>query len=275
VLLYMHENQFTYPRIRGTKLNSWFGQINYISALAADHVAFNSEYHRADFLDALRQLVHQPNNWLNPEAIEIIERKSSVLPVGVELRWLDELRPTTTTPAPPLILWNHRWEFDKAPAMFVRALQTLTAEGHEFRVAVAGEPGDNPHPALIELPEEMGDRLIQHGHVDRPEDYGRLLWEADVVVSTARHEFFGVSIVEAMYCECAPLLPNGLNYPHLVPAAQHSVCLYDSEQEFIDKLRNAVLGAELDTGPLRRAATRYDWSTVAAQCDTAISDLSM
>ena len=27
VLLFMHENQLTYPRLRGTKLNSWFGQI--------------------------------------------------------------------------------------------------------------------------------------------------------------------------------------------------------------------------------------------------------
>ena len=81
VLYYLHENQFTYPRIRGTKLNSWFGQINYLSALAADSVAFNSEYHRKDFLAALRELTTQPNNWLLDDAIEEIEAKSAVLPM--------------------------------------------------------------------------------------------------------------------------------------------------------------------------------------------------
>ncbi|MCC7088998.1 MAG: DUF3524 domain-containing protein, partial [Dehalococcoidia bacterium] len=54
VLAYFHENQFTYPRLRGTKFNSWFGQVNYLTALAADVVAFNSEFHREDFLGALR-----------------------------------------------------------------------------------------------------------------------------------------------------------------------------------------------------------------------------
>jgi glycosyltransferase involved in cell wall biosynthesis len=274
VLLYMHENQFTYPRIRGTKLNSWFGQINYLSALAVDRVAFNSEYHRSDFLDALRQLVAQPNNWLEAGAIDVIEAKSSVLPIGLELGWLDETRP----PAPaanqvPLILWNHRWEFDKSPGMFVRALGLLADEGLDFRVAVAGEPGNNPHPELVELPDVLGERLVQHGHLANRGDYARLLWEADIVVSTARHEFFGVSTVEAMYCGCAPVLPNKLNYPNLVPENQHGACLYDTEEEFAEMLRLGIRGARPDTEALRDAASAYDWSRVGPEWDTGVADL--
>lgn len=272
VLLYMHENQFTYPRIRGTKLNSWFGQINYLSALTADHVAFNSEYHRGDFLGALRELVGQPTNWLNPSAIDVIEAKSSVLPVGLELAWLDEMRPEDSNAQNvPLILWNHRWEFDKSPGMFVRALKLLADEGLGFRLAVAGEPGDNPHPELVELPEVLGERLVRHGHIAEREDYAKLLWEADIVVSTARHEFFGVSTVEAMYCACAPLLPNGLNYPNLVPASEHAACLFDSEAELVEMLRRSIGGVRPDTKVLREAASAYDWETVGPRWDSAIA----
>ncbi|GIW16861.1 MAG: hypothetical protein KatS3mg064_0018 [Tepidiforma sp.] len=82
-MVYFHENQVTYPRLRGTKFNSWFGQINYRSALAADAAAFNSEFHRADLLGAFRQLEREPNNWLTAEGIAAIAAKSLVLPVGV------------------------------------------------------------------------------------------------------------------------------------------------------------------------------------------------
>jgi Domain of unknown function (DUF3524) len=93
VMVYMHENQFTYPRLKGEKFNSWFGQINYQSALVADRVAFNSEFHREDFSRALRELSAQPNSWLAPGAITAIEGKSEVLPVGVDLTGLAAQRP--------------------------------------------------------------------------------------------------------------------------------------------------------------------------------------
>jgi hypothetical protein len=116
IAVYFHENQMTYPRLKGTKFNSWFGQINYLSALSADMVAFNSEFHREDFLAALRYLEAQPNNWLLAEGIEAVEAKSSVLPVGVELDWLDQLPEAARDEGGPrTLLWNHRWEFDKAP----------------------------------------------------------------------------------------------------------------------------------------------------------------
>ena len=38
VMAYFHENQMTYPRLKGTKFNSWFGQINYLSARWLDQV---------------------------------------------------------------------------------------------------------------------------------------------------------------------------------------------------------------------------------------------
>ena len=275
VLLYMHENQFTYPRIAGTKLNSWFGAMNYLSALAANRVAFNSPYHREDFLGALRTLSGMPNNWLDASRIDEIEAKSVVLPVGVELDWLDELRPENLSAGVPLILWNHRWEFDKAPDVFARALLALAGEGVAFRVAIAGDPGLNPHPALAELRESLGERIVQFGKVERREAYGRLLWASDVTVSTTRHEFFGVGMVEAMYCGCLPVAPAQFTYPWLIPAELHATCLWETEPELLWRLRHAIRSVPppAATAALRTSAERFAWPRITTLFDAEIDAL--
>ena len=269
VLYYLHENQFTYPRIRGTKLNSWFGQINYLSALAADSVAFNSEYHRRDFFGALRTLATQPNNWLVESSITSIEGKSQVLPVGVDLAGLDEYRVTPGMSGPPLILWNHRWEFDKSPEMFARVIERLAADGCDFRLAIVGEAGFNPSPALPLLAESMPARIVQFGYAPSRARYAELLWESDIVVSTTRHEFFGVGMVEALYCGCVPCAPDSFTYPDLVPVELHGACLFENEAEFEAKLR-ALLANRPDPSSLRASADRFDWGVVARQWDAAV-----
>lgn len=261
-LLYMHENQFTYPRIRGTKLNSWFGQINYLSACAADVVAFNSAYHRDEFIAALRTLSLQPNNWLIPEAIDTIASKSTVLPIGIDLASLDEHRPNGKLEIGngKLVLWNHRWEFDKAPETFARVIRKVADLGVNFTLAIAGEPGDNPSPALTDLRDSLGDRVTHFGHVPTRAGYARLLWDADLVVSTSRHEFFGVSTVEALYCGCFPILPAQHNYPALVPESLHPHTLWRDESHFVELLTRAL--TEPAPGPhlLREHVARYDWA---------------
>ncbi len=270
VLAYFHENQFTYPRIRGTKLNSWFGQINYMTALAADWVAFNSEYHRQDFLAALRTLEGQPNNWLLSGAIERIEAKSSVLPVGVDLAWMDAHRAERDPSQPPLLTWNHRWEFDKSPDLFARVLLRLAERGVEFRVAVAGEPGPNPDPALVTLPELLGEHVIHHGYLPTKADYARLLWQTDIIVSTTRHEFFGVGMVEALYCGCWPVAPNRYNYPALIPPASHTQALWNTEAELEALLIDAILNRRQAGTEFRASAARFAWDVAVREWDTAL-----
>jgi glycosyltransferase involved in cell wall biosynthesis len=272
VMVYFHENQFTYPRIRGTKLNSWFGQINYLSALAADVVAFNSAFHREDFLGALRALERQPNNWLRSEAAGAIAGKSRVLPVGLELAWLDEWR--VPQDEVPLVLWNHRWEFDKSPEVFVRALERLVERGIDFRVAVAGAPGENAHPAMLGLPGVLGGRLVQFGHVEEAGGYARLLWRARVAVSTARQEFFGIAMAEAMYCECLPVAPKRLNYPALVPGELHEASLFETEEELAEKLARALTQPLPDVGVARAAAAGFGWGRVAQDWGAALEELA-
>lgn len=274
IAVYFHENQMTYPRLRGTKFNSWFGQINFMSALSADAVAFNSEFHRQDFFAALRALEAQPNNWLRLEGVEAVAAKSSVLPVGVELHWLDALPARRNDGGPRTLLWNHRWEFDKAPELFVRALRHAKAQGWPFRLVVVGEPGDNPNDAILNLPREFPEELVHFGFADSKAEYGRLLRQADIAVSTTRHEFFGIGMIEAMAAGCVPLAPRRYNYPALVAEEHHDALLWEDEPGLFARL-GALLTAPLpDRQPFVLAAQRYAWEAVAPAWDRYIQRLS-
>src|SRR4030067_248564 len=49
----MHENQITYPATGRTRVEQGHGLVTWTSLLAADAVAFNSEFHRTSLLGAL------------------------------------------------------------------------------------------------------------------------------------------------------------------------------------------------------------------------------
>jgi glycosyltransferase involved in cell wall biosynthesis len=274
VMAYFHENQFTYPRLRGTKFNSWFGQVNYLSALAADVVGFNSAFHRDDFLGALRTLAGQPNNWLLPGAIEEIAAKSVVLPVGVELDWLKQLERKRDETGPRTILWNHRWEFDKAPELFARVVCALASEGVPFRVAIAGEEGDNPSEAMWQARDVLGERVVHFGFAGSREAYGKLLWESDIVISTTRHEFFGVGMVEAMAAGCVPIAPRRYNYPVLVPGELHDRLLFEGEADLRTKLRDLLTRPLPPREMLQGPAARFGWDVVGPQWHRALAELA-
>ena len=57
VVLYLHENQLTYPLPEGVERDYTYAYINYLSALTADRVVFNSQHHYAEFMEALPVLL--------------------------------------------------------------------------------------------------------------------------------------------------------------------------------------------------------------------------
>ena len=179
-VLYMHENQLTYPPPPGTKRDLTYGAIQHLSMLAADRVCFNSDYHlRAWFDEAPRLLKHFPD-YAHLETVAATRAKSQVLPVGCDLRRFDVYPSRQVNKAegkPPLILWNQRWEYDKAPEVMLRALYTLADEGLRFRVALAGENFRMQPAEFAEARERLGDRLIHYGYAESEAAYGALLWE--------------------------------------------------------------------------------------------------
>jgi glycosyltransferase involved in cell wall biosynthesis len=96
------------------------------------------------------------------------------------------------------------------------------------------------------------------------------------VVSTALHEFFGISVVEAVYCGCLPLLPRRLAYPEVIPESHHETCLYEGFEGLLERLRWALTdpdAARQAAQGLRRAVACYDWASVAPRYDAALAEL--
>jgi glycosyltransferase involved in cell wall biosynthesis len=277
-VLYMHENQLTYPPPPGTKRDLAYGMIQHLSMLAADRVCFNSAYHLASwFAEAPRLLKHFPD-YVHLESIDAARARARVLPVGCRLADLDAYgpRPALSGPPPdssepPLILWNQRWEYDKAPETMLRALYALADEGASFRVALAGENLRVRPDEFSEARARLGERLVHYGYAAAHGDYARLLWSADIVLSTALHEFFGVSIVEAIYCGSQPILPARLSYPELLPPELHAACLYRNDAELLDRLRAALAAPRADPR-LRGFVSRFDWPAQAPAYDALMAE---
>ena len=276
---YMHENQLTYPSPPDSKRDLTYGAIQHLSTLAADRVCFNSDYHLRAWFDELPRLLKHFPDYTHLETVDAARAKSCVLPVGCDLKRYDEYAgkyegaETRRGDESPLILWNQRWEFDKDPATMLAALYALADEGAPFRVALAGENFRVQPAEFTEARERLGARLIHFGYAESESEYARLLWDADVVLSTAVHEFFGVSVVEAAYCGATPVLPNRLSYPELIPPEHHARCLYDDFAGLLARLRAFLTRAE-PPPELRLAMARFDWSVMGPVYDDLLEDVA-
>jgi glycosyltransferase involved in cell wall biosynthesis len=285
LMLYFHENQLTYPLPLGQERDLGYGMRNVLSALASDAVYFNSAYHRSAFLAAARELLAAMPDGVPAGLVARVEEKSRVLPVACDLRALDAFRPGAAAgghgdgapsgrwgdPADgPLVLWNQRWEYDKAPGDLFSALFALQELGVPFRVALAGAGSAASAALFREARERLGRRVVQWGRLPVFADYARLLWEADVVVSTALHENFGVGVVEAVYCGCRPVLPRRLSYPELLPADARELALYD-EGGLVPLLRRAIdEPREWSPDWQRTWVSRFDWGNMSHRYDREV-----
>lgn len=274
VVLYMHENQLTYPRSPDDHEDLTYPMINWASMSAADLVVFNSQFHLEAWFDALPAFLRRFPDHQRGDLVAAVRRRSVVLPVGVDLRPLDAIERTTSSR--PLIVWNQRWEHDKAPEDFAAAMTELAARGYVFDIALAGRRSDPEHPALGRLRATLGDRIVHDGDADL-ETYRRLLRRCDIVVSTARQEFFGISLTEAIAAGAFPIVPDRLVYPERIPSEHHAACLYRTGVDLVDRLRWAIERSEIArsiTASLQVTMAELDWSVVAPRYDETLLGLA-
>lgn len=279
-IMYFHENQLTYPLPPGVERDLGYGFKNLASAAAARTVLFNSDFHRRDFLRACAELLQAMPDEVPDWVVEQVEAKSRVLPVGCDLRRFDRYRASALSQAAagrwgdpgagPLILWNQRWEYDKAPADLFAALYELKASGVRFRLAMAGPNQGTPTAEFLRAKQSLADEIVQWGRVARATDYASLLWASDVVVSAAVHEFFGIAVVEALYCGCRPVLPRRLSYPEIIPAEVHEDVLY-GEGELVTALAGALARPRAWSEDWQRTwVSRFEWASMKTRYDEEI-----
>ena len=215
----MHENQFAYPASAGQHQSLDPQMVNLYSATAADRVVFNSEWNRCSFMEGARALLTRLPDAVPQRLLGDIEARSQVLPVPVE-DTLFQGQERELARACPHLLWNHRWEYDKGPDRLLALCQALRDQGQDFRLSVVGEQFRQQPAAFERLRQDFAERILNWGFIASRADYKALLGSADVVVSTASHDFQGLAMLEAMAAGCRALAPDRLAYPEYVPANQ-------------------------------------------------------
>lgn len=275
-LVYFHENQLTYPVAREEVRDVHFGFTDITSALAADRVLFNSRTHCRRFFAHLPGFLRQMPDFRPSWVIDEIRGKTAVCHPGCQF----STRPHPLSPrtqAPPLVIWNHRWEHDKQPDVFFAALEKIEDKGIDFRLAVLGETYETV-PGVFETAKCRFASKIRHwGYAADKAAYHDWLGRGSIVISTAIQENFGISIIEAVRFGCLPLLPNRLSYPEVLPGFAHAACLYESVNDLVEKLAHMLTYPEAYEAlrcSLSRAMAAYAWESRIAAMDQELDRLA-
>ncbi|WP_296063173.1 DUF3524 domain-containing protein [uncultured Amphritea sp.] len=232
-LVYFHENQFAYPESGREYGNVEPKILNLYTALAADHICFNTHYNRNTFLSGCRELLKKLPDQVPAGIAEQLERRSSVLQVPLPQNAYQPHDPQSEVIR---LIWNHRWEFDKGPEQLLHAVQGLCDAGLDFRLDVVGQQFRNVPEAFRKIEQLLGPRTGHWGFVESVAEYRKLLQQADIVLSTALHDFQGIAVLEGVAAGAVPVVPNRLAYPELFPAGY----CYNSGDGETDSLVEAV-----------------------------------
>ncbi len=273
IALYLHETEPARALLTGEAIDDDIAYRNWTSMVAADHIFVNSAFHRDALFDALPELLGRPPDQRHDHLLGAVEARTTLLPVGVDVAAVRAGREVPDDEGAPILLWSHRWDHDKAPELFFRALRRLDHEGVDFRVALAGANARADPREFVEAEERFGARLVHAGHLPR-EEYVDLLGRSSVVVSTAVHEFFGVAMVEAMAAGAVPLLPHALSYPEVVPDRFHDKVLYGAYGDMVRRLRDVLddlAGARAAVDGLAATMDRFDWEVLAPAYDDVLA----
>lgn len=97
---------------------------------------------------------------------------------------------------------------------------------------ILGEKFDEIPPIFEEAKIKLEPHIKNWGYVASKEEYYKILDSADIVISTTEHEFFGVSVLEAIIHHCYPLCPNRLVFPEYLSQE----FLYSTDNQVLNKL---------------------------------------
>lgn len=235
-VLYFHENQFEYPIVerktdaegRSQRSNNLLEaqMVSLYSALAADRLVFNSDYNLNSFHSGCEALLTRLPDKVPAGVVSLLRDKSSVIPVPLksvvsnaeeDSIWGDQ---STVYPQRALrLVWVGRFEYDKGGDSLLKILQQLELTELHYELAIIGQQFRSSPQEFKHIESQFAHRLVQFGYIESRSDYLSALAGADIVLSTALHEFQGLAILEAIAAGCIPIVPNRLVYPEIIPEA--------------------------------------------------------
>ena len=252
-LLYFHENQFAYPDNHPQGLIE--RQITSIySALSADSIIFNSQFNRSTFLEGAGKLLKNMPDQVPKGLVSGLSDKSSVVPVALGQDALTAQGPAGGNK----IVWNHRWEDDKGPMQLLEIVEVMLADNIDFQMSLLGQRFKQTPKPLLQVRKLLSDqgRLHFDGFIEDRSRYMEFLANQNIILSTAKQEFQGLAVQEAMQCGCKPVVPDALSYPEYVPAEYR----YGSVPEAITIIASIIASrGESWRAP---ALSAYQWQEV-------------
>ncbi|TVP78862.1 MAG: DUF3524 domain-containing protein [Puniceicoccaceae bacterium] len=255
--VYFHENQFAHPisqRQWTSHQRSWqFQSIQ--NALCADRIDFNTAFNHDTFFTGARQVLKQFPERLPGKPLQGLEKNSGVLPVPLTERFA----PFRQAPKDRrLIVWNHRWEWDKQPQRLLDALAGLVAEGIDFELAMLGSGGGRKAGEFDAYRQLLDHRVRHWGEADEA-TYTAYMRKAGIGVSCALHDFQGLATLEMAQAGATVVVPRRVAYPECLPDAHF--------------YQGSETNAAADTAHLKEAL-KQALSTTAPAPPTAPENLS-
>ncbi len=272
-VLYFHQNQLSYPWSsrdpdKKSGRDRHYAWINYTSALVADRVFFSSHFQLEGFAGALPEFLRAfPDHQELDQAGKLLE-VADVLPLGIDLSALDAAKPKAKAlNEPPIVLWNHRWEYDKGPKDFFSLLYKLAEKGLDFRLVVMGKEFSSRPKIFDEAKERLASYILHWGYAKSKSTYIDWLWKADVLPVSSKQDFFGISVLEAIFTETYPLLPMNLAYPQHISPFDYPDHYYERKSELKLKLEKYLLKRPPFPQELRNHIEKYRWKNMAPLYD--------
>ncbi|WP_233998933.1 tRNA-queuosine alpha-mannosyltransferase domain-containing protein [Microbulbifer pacificus] len=285
--VYFHENQFDYPRSKDAVVSVEPQLLNIYTALCGDLLLFNSEYNRKTLLCGAAALLQKLPDQVPKGICEEIAGKSRVLPVPLEEaasrpatgevpaaefawhhRWENGF--TGTPDADTLIIsWAARWEYDKGADRLLKILEGLKEAGVKFLLNMMGQSFRSSPDEFTTIQTCFADHLLVVGYVESAELYRATLKHSHIILSTANHEFQGLSVMEAVALGCCPVVPDALAYPEYY-GSEHR---YSSVSGAVDRLK--TLAGYLSEGRAlpRLDMSGYSWSHLGTEYRDLLMDI--
>ena len=276
MILYMHENQLHYPISvydKQADLDLSYGYLNYKSCLAADHVMFNSYYHKDKFLESCSHLLSKMPDFKNIESIDQISRKSVVTPIGLDVSMMDNhLNYPKKLNKTAKILWNHRWDYDKNPEMFYALLKALDAEKLDFKLVLTTSTRGSSE-TLNKIIKEFEDQIEYIGYLESRNAYFETLSKCHICPVPQGHDYFGLSVLEAVHLGVYPILPKDSVYEEHFNTQTCQDVFYSDMDGFIQSCIQAISLHKQLSFAGQEHTKQYDWLKVIHQYDSFIDSL--
>ncbi|XP_007572477.1 tRNA-queuosine alpha-mannosyltransferase [Poecilia latipinna] len=301
-VLYFHENQLAYPVRKDQERDFQYGYNQVLSCLVSDAVAFNSRFNMESFLSSIGSFMKKIPDHRPKDLDQLIRPKCVVLNYPVQFPDVSSLLPehklrrlhrsaetnqqqtsrceedpspdprTVLTPVdqvkPLHIVWPHRWEHDKNPELFFNTLIKLKEKQLDFQLSVLGETFTDVPEIFSSAQQLLQSNILNWGFLPSKDQYLKVLCDADVVVSTAKHEFFGVAMLEAVHCGCFPLCPKALVYPEIFPDQY----LYSTPEQLCKRLQELCRRPDLARRHVVMVDTSlYSWTSLKPQFQALLS----